>query len=91
MRNLICFLDVREPWEAEFCALPGSRQIPMGDLPSCAHGDLDPEADIVIDYHHGVRLLSVVLWLREQGLEQAQSLAGGVEALKPGPTPSILP
>jgi rhodanese-related sulfurtransferase len=72
-------LDVREPWEAELCRLPGARLIPMGDIPSRAHQELDPDAHIVVYCHHGVRSLSVVFWLREQGFERAQSLAGGIE------------
>jgi len=30
--------------------------------------------------HHGQRSLSVAMWLRGQGFEQAQSLAGGIDA-----------
>ncbi len=74
-----CLLDVRELWEAELCRLTGARLIPMGDMPSRAHQELDPDAHIVVYCHHGIRSLSVVLWLREQGFERAQSLAGGIE------------
>jgi rhodanese-related sulfurtransferase len=28
--------------------------------------------------HHGVRSLNVVHWLREQGVEACQSMAGGI-------------
>lgn len=72
-------LDVREPWEAELCRLPGARLMPMGDIPSRAHQELDPDAHIIVYCHHGIRSLSVVFWLREQGFERAQSLAGGIE------------
>lgn len=75
-----CLLDVREPWEAELCCLPGALLISMGEIPSRAHQELDPDAHIVVYCHHGVRSLSVALWLREQGFEQAQSLSGGIEA-----------
>jgi rhodanese-related sulfurtransferase len=74
-----CLLDVREPWEAELCRLPGARLIPMGEILSRAHQELDPDAHIVVYCHHGMRSLSVVLWLREQGFERAQSLSGGIE------------
>ncbi|HET9098786.1 MAG TPA: rhodanese-like domain-containing protein [Acidobacteriaceae bacterium] len=73
-------LDVREPWEAALCCLPGAQFIPMGDMPSRAHQELDPDAHIVVYCHHGMRSLSVVFWLRQQGFERAQSLAGGIEA-----------
>jgi rhodanese-related sulfurtransferase len=74
-----CLLDVREPWEADLCRLSGARLIPMGDVPSRAHQELDPDAHIVVYCHHGIRSLSVVFWLREQGFERAQSLSGGIE------------
>lgn len=84
-----CLLDVREPWEAGICALPGSRLMPMGDVPSRAHQELDPDAHIVVVCHHGHRSLSVALWLREQGFEQAQSLAGGIDAWASTMDPSM--
>ncbi|MHB1794366.1 MAG: rhodanese-like domain-containing protein [Acidobacteriaceae bacterium] len=84
-----CLLDVREPWEAGVCLLPGSRLIPMGELSSRAHRELDPDAHIVVYCHHGMRSLSVVLWLRQQGFEQAQSLAGGIEAWARSVDPSM--
>lgn len=82
-------LDVREPWEAELCRLPGAQLIPMGEMPSRAHRELDPDAHIVVYCHHGMRSLSVVLWLREQGFERAQSLAGGIEAWARSVDPSM--
>ena len=72
-------LDVREPWEIATASLPGSVNIPMGDIPSRAHTELNPDAPIVVMCHHGARSLSVAMWLRNQGFDQAQSLAGGIE------------
>lgn len=76
----ILLLDVREPWEVEAAPLPGAVSMPMGDIPSRAHAELDPDASIIAVCHHGVRSLSVATWLRREGFEKAQSLAGGVEA-----------
>ena len=73
-------LDVREEWEVELCALPDCLHIPMGDLPSRVHQELDPDANIIVICHHGRRSLVVARWMREQGYEHAQSLAGGLEA-----------
>ena len=73
-------LDVREPWEFQTAALPNSLLMPMGDVTSRAHAELDPDAHIVVLCHHGARSLSVTLWLRGQGFERAQSLAGGIDA-----------
>jgi rhodanese-related sulfurtransferase len=78
--NSPILLDVREPWEAETAALPNAILIPMGDIPSRAHAELDPDAPIVVMCHHGARSLNVALWLRDQGFTHAQSLAGGIDA-----------
>lgn len=78
--NSPILLDVREPWEAETAALPNAILMPMGDIPSRAHTELDPDAPIVVMCHHGARSLNVALWLRDQGFTHAQSLAGGIDA-----------
>jgi rhodanese-related sulfurtransferase len=73
-------LDVREPWEFEAASIAGATLIPMGDIPSRAHQELDPEAHIIVYCHHGVRSMSVTAWLRQQGFDKAQSMAGGIDA-----------
>ncbi len=73
-------LDVREPWEFETARIEGAKLMPMGDVPSRAHQELDPEDHIVVYCHHGVRSLNVTAWLRQQGFEKAQSMAGGIDA-----------
>ncbi len=79
-REKFTLLDVREPWEFEAKAsLEGSKHIPMGDMPSRAHQELDPEEHIVVMCHHGVRSLTVTKWLRQQGFEKAQSMRGGID------------
>ena len=73
-------LDVREPWEYQTASISNSLLMPMGDVPSRAHTELDPDAPIVVICHHGARSLNVALWLRDQGFTHAQSLAGGIDA-----------
>ncbi len=84
-----CLLDVREPWEAETATIAGSRLISMGDIPSRAQQELNPDMHIVAYCHHGQRSLGVVGWLREQGFQRAQSLAGGIDAWSQLVDPSI--
>ena len=72
-------LDVREPWEAETASIPGATLIPMGEITSRAHTELDPDQPVVVVCHHGARSLSVAMWLRSQGFDHAQSLAGGID------------
>src|ERR1700732_5402337 len=73
-------VDVREPWEIETARLDGAKLMPMGDVPSRAHQELDPEDHIVVLCHHGVRSMNVTAWLRQQGFEKAQSMRGGIDA-----------
>src|SRR6266852_1101685 len=73
-------LDVREPWEFETASMPGAKLVPMGDVPSRAHQELDLEDHIVVVCHHGVRSMNVTAWLRQQGFEKAQSMRGGIDA-----------
>jgi len=76
----IVLLDVREQAEFALARIEGSILMPMGDIPSRANQELDPDAHIVAICHHGVRSMNVTLWLRNQGFEQAQSLRGGIDA-----------
>jgi len=73
-------LDVREPWEFGAARMAGAKLVPMGDVPSRAHQELDPEDHIVVVCHHGVRSMNVTAWLRQQGFEKAQSMRGGIDA-----------
>lgn len=72
-------LDVREPWEISTASIPGSLNIAMGDIPSQAHAALDPDQPVIVLCHHGMRSLSVTMWLRREGFDKAQSLAGGID------------
>jgi rhodanese-related sulfurtransferase len=73
-------IDVREPSEFATAKIDGSLLMPMGDVPSRAHQELDPDDRLLILCHHGARSLSVTNWLRQQGFEAAQSVAGGIDA-----------
>jgi rhodanese-related sulfurtransferase len=73
-------LDVREPWEFETARIDGANLMPMGEVPSRAHQELDPDSEIVVICHHGVRSMNVTVWLRQQGFEKAQSMRGGIDA-----------
>ena len=82
-------LDVREPWEFQSASIPNSLLMPMGEVASRAHNELDPDAPIVVMCHHGSRSLNVALWLRDQGFPNAQSLAGGIDAWSRSIDPNI--
>jgi rhodanese-related sulfurtransferase len=77
--NKPLLLDVREPQEFATAKLPGSVLMPMGEVSRRAHQELDPEQPILVLCHHGVRSMNVTVWLRGQGFEKAQSIAGGID------------
>jgi len=88
-KNEVRLIDVREPWEFQAAHVDGSVLMPMGDVPSRAHQELDPDERIVVMCHHGQRSLNVTVWLRNQGFENVQSLRGGIDAWSAEVDPSI--
>jgi adenylyltransferase/sulfurtransferase len=77
----VYLLDVRQPWEHETAALPGSTFIPLGELSRRAAEVQPPPGALVVVYcHHGVRSLSGVALLERLGFRDAVSLAGGIDA-----------
>jgi rhodanese-related sulfurtransferase len=79
-KEVFTLLDVREPWEFETARMVEAKLMPMGDVPSRAHQELDPDDHIVVICHHGVRSMNVTAWLRQQGFDRAQSMRGGIDA-----------
>ena len=73
-------VDVREPWEFARTSIEGSLLMPMGEVPSRANQELDPDARLLVLCHHGVRSMNVTVWMRNQGFENAQSVRGGIDA-----------
>ncbi len=72
-------LDVREPWELEICALPGSLNIPMGAVPERL-AEIPRGAAVAVLCHHGMRSWQVTQWLHRQGYDQAINIEGGIDA-----------
>ena len=72
-------MDVREPWEYQTARLEGAELVPMGEIPAALPHLEAVEGPLVVYCHHGVRSLRVAAWLRNQGLEEVQSLAGGID------------
>jgi len=74
-------IDVREEMEFQLARIEGAELIPMGSIPQRLQY-LDGLADeklVVVYCHHGVRSLHVVNWLRQQGVENCVSMAGGID------------
>ena len=79
--NKTILLDVREPEECAAAHLGTAEYIPMSLLPAAFQKleGLAGEGDLLVLCHHGVRSLQVVVWLRERGLENCYSVAGGID------------
>jgi rhodanese-related sulfurtransferase len=75
----VAILDVREPWERDICALAGSIDIPMAELPDRL-GELPTDRTLVVVCHHGMRSLQATQWLRAHGHALACNLQGGIDA-----------
>ena len=73
----LVLLDVREADEVAHCRIAGAVHIPMGDVPARL-SELDPDRDLVVYCHHGVRSAAVANFLRQQGFK-AVNLEGGVD------------
>ena len=77
----LALVDVREPGEFQLARIDGAELIPMRTVPA-ELSRLDAQADLtplIVFCHHGVRSLNVVHWLREQGVDACQSMAGGID------------
>jgi adenylyltransferase/sulfurtransferase len=82
-------IDVREPFEHAICRIEGASLIPMGSIPQHLN-ELDDEVTTLVFYcHHGVRSLSVVDWLRRQGIENCRSMSGGIDLWSVQIDPSV--
>jgi sulfur-carrier protein adenylyltransferase/sulfurtransferase len=74
-------LDVREPEEHAFAALPDSKLIPLGQIGERA-GELDAwkDKEIVVYCHHGIRSQHAIARLRTLGFTKLRNLSGGIDA-----------
>ncbi len=72
-------IDVREPWEFEICRIPGSINVPMGEVPG-EFAQFDDDGDTVVICHHGIRSANVIRFLEQQGVDSLINLDGGVDA-----------
>lgn len=72
-------LDVREPWEYEIAHIEGSTLVPLRQVPELVNRE-DPEREIVVICHHGIRSHHAGLFLEHHGFRRIINLAGGIDA-----------
>ncbi|HEY2065297.1 MAG TPA: molybdopterin-synthase adenylyltransferase MoeB [Gemmatimonadaceae bacterium] len=71
-------VDVREPYEWAIARLPDARLVPLNSLPHAVHS-LDPDSELVVYCHHGVRSEAAASWLRDRGFGHVRNLSGGID------------
>ena len=72
-------LDVRNPEEYQLCRIPGSKLIPLPELPR-RFQELDKSREIIIHCKSGMRSLKAQHFLREKGFQNTKNLKGGILA-----------
>ena len=89
--DALFLLDVRQPWEHETAALPGSVLVPLDEL-TAREDELEvPAGATVVAYcHHGVRSLSAAVLLERMGHADVVSLRGGIDAWSIHVDPAIV-
>jgi rhodanese-related sulfurtransferase len=65
--------------EHAIARVEGARLLPLNELPQ-RFEELDPEADLVVMCHHGIRSAQAVAFLRDKGFARVRNLAGGIDA-----------
>ena len=74
-------IDCRQPDEWDICHLDGAQLVPLGEFPYRLEAlKEDTERGVVVYCHHGMRSLRATAFLRENGVENVFSMAGGIDA-----------
>jgi rhodanese-related sulfurtransferase len=74
----VMLIDVREPVEYQIARIEGARLLPLSQFHEWAEG-LNPEEEIIVMCHHGVRSAHVCSILARQGFKKMANLAGGID------------
>ncbi len=73
-------IDVREADEWAIAQLPTAELLPMSQFQQQGIEQLDPEEDIVVYCHHGMRSGRVQDFLKAKGFTNVKNLTGGIDA-----------
>ena len=81
-------IDVREPHEYQICRIPGSKLIPLGEVPKRMN-ELDSADEIVVHCKSGMRSAKAVDLLMKSGFLKIHNLKGGILAWSDQVDPSV--
>jgi molybdopterin/thiamine biosynthesis adenylyltransferase/rhodanese-related sulfurtransferase len=87
-KDKFVLVDVREPFEYDISRIPGSKLIPLGELPARL-SELDSADDIVLHCKVGGRSAKALRILQEAGFRKLNNLQGGITAWSDEVDPSI--
>lgn len=75
----LLLLDVREPNEFQYASIENSVLIPLNQIPERL-SELDPQQEMVVICHHGVRSSQACMYLVHSGFTNVSNLTGGIDA-----------
>ena len=81
-------IDVREPHEYQICRIPGSKLIPLGEVPKRMN-ELNSADEIVVHCKSGMRSAKAVDFLMKSGFRKIHNLKGGILAWSEQVDPSV--
>ena len=84
----LTLIDVREPWEYNIARIEGAQLLPLGTLGS-EYKKLDPNAEIIVHCHMGMRSMDATQFLLQQGFKNVKNLTGGINAWSMQIDPSV--
>jgi rhodanese-related sulfurtransferase len=74
----VTLIDVREQMEYQIARIEGASLLPLSRFEEWA-GRLNPEEEIIVMCHHGIRSAHVCSVLARQGFKKMVNLAGGID------------
>ena len=71
-------IDVREPLEFEIASIEGAKLLPLSQFTEWID-DLQPDKEIIVMCHHGIRSANLCVFLVRNGFEKVFNLDGGID------------
>lgn len=75
----VVIIDVRNPNEFQICRIPGTKLIPLPDLPN-RFQEVPKGREVVVHCKSGMRSAKAIEFLKQQGYSQLLNLKGGILA-----------
>jgi sulfur-carrier protein adenylyltransferase/sulfurtransferase len=87
-KDKFVLVDVREPFEYDISRIPGSKLIPLGEIPARL-SELDSADEIVLHCKVGGRSAKALRILQEAGFRKLSNLQGGITAWSDEVDPTV--